>query len=73
MHAGAPPVQIQHGTVDSEVPYAQSVEFVDALRAAGGDVEFVSVEGADHFWTGAPDIHAIFDASVAFARRVTSS
>lgn len=71
VHAGAPPIQIHHGTVDAQVPFAQSVEFAEALRAAGGDVELVVVEGSDHFWTGAPDLGAIFDASVAFALRVT--
>lgn len=71
VHAGAPPVQIHHGTTDSLVPYAQSVEFADALRAAGGDVELIPVEGSDHFWTGAPDIRAIFDTSLAFALRIT--
>jgi len=54
------------------VPFAQSVEFADALRAAGGNVEFIAVEGSDHFWTGAPDIRAIFETSTAFARRVTT-
>jgi acetyl esterase/lipase len=72
VHAAAPPVQIHHGTADSLVPYAQSVEFADALRAAGGDVELISVEGSDHFWTGAPDIRAIFDTSLAFAHRITN-
>jgi acetyl esterase/lipase len=72
VHSGAPPVQIHHGTADSLVPYAQSAEFADALRAAGGDVELIAVEGSDHFWTGAPDIRAIFDASLAFAERITN-
>ena len=72
VHAGAPPVQIHHGTLDSLVPYAQSAEFADALRAAGGDVELIPVEGSDHFWPGAPDMRAIFDASLAVARRVTT-
>ena len=34
-------------------------------------VELIAVEGSDHFWIGAPDLAAIFDASLAFARRVT--
>lgn len=72
VHASAPPIQIHHGTVDTQVPYAQSVEFVDALRAAGGDAELITVEGSDHFWIGAPDLAAIFDASLAFAQRVTT-
>ena len=56
VHAGAPVVQIHHGTADTQVPFAQSVEFVEALRAAGGTAELVVVEGSDHFWTGAPDL-----------------
>lgn len=72
VHGGAPPVQIHHGTADTVVPFAQSVEFVEALRAAGGSVELVVVDGSDHFWTGAPDLAAIFEASMAFARRVTT-
>ncbi|MGZ4806807.1 MAG: alpha/beta hydrolase fold domain-containing protein [Ilumatobacteraceae bacterium] len=72
VHAGAPPIQIHHGTNDGQVPFAQSVEFADALRVAGGEVELIVVEGSDHFWTGAPDLAAIFDASVSFAQRVSS-
>jgi acetyl esterase/lipase len=70
--AAAPPIQIHHGTKDAQVPFAQSVEFVQALRNAGGSAEFVAVEGSDHFWTGAPDLDAIFQASLAFARQVTT-
>jgi acetyl esterase/lipase len=73
VHAVAPPIQIHHGSVDTYVPFAQSVEFVEALRHAGGDVELITVDGSDHFWLGAPDVAAIFDASVAFAQRVTVS
>jgi acetyl esterase/lipase len=73
VHAAAPPIQIHHGTVDTQVPFAQSVEFVEALRNVGGTVELVVVEGSDHFWTGAADIPAIFDASLAFAQRVTNT
>jgi acetyl esterase/lipase len=73
VHADAPPIQIHHGTLDSQVPHAQSVEFADALRAVGGTVELVTVEGSDHFWTGAPDLAAIFDASLSFARRITAT
>ena len=73
VHAGAPPIQIHHGTNDGQVPFAQSVEFADAHREAGGDVELIVVNGSDHFWTGAPDLAAIFDASLDFSRRVTTA
>ena len=72
VHRSAPPIHIHHGTVDTFVPFAQSVEFVEAMRQAGGSVELVTVEGSDHFWIGAPDVAAIFDASLAFAVRVTA-
>ena len=73
VHADAPPAQIHHGNADTLVPYAQSVEFTDALRAAGGTVELITVEGSDHFWTGAPDLTAIFESSLAFAHRVSAA
>lgn len=73
VHAAAPPIQIHHGTLDGQVPFAQSVEFAEAMRRVGGDIELVAVEGSDHFWTGAPDLGAIFAASVDFARRVTTT
>jgi len=72
VHAGAPPIQIHHGTNDGQVPFAQSVEFADAQRHAGGQVELIVVNGSDHFWTGAPDLAAIFDTSLDFARRVSA-
>jgi acetyl esterase/lipase len=73
VHAAAPPIQIHHGTDDQLVPFAQSVEFVDALQAAGGSAQLIAVEGSDHFWTGAPDLRAIFDASLTFARQATAT
>lgn len=72
VHAAAPPIQIHHGTVDTQVPFAQSVEFVDALRGAGGSADLIVVEGSDHFWTGAPDVAEVFAASLAFTRRLTT-
>jgi acetyl esterase/lipase len=72
VHAAAPPIQIHHGDADTFVPYAQSIEFVDALGAAGASAELITVPGSDHFWIGAPDIGAIFAASLAFAQRLTT-
>jgi acetyl esterase/lipase len=73
VHVAAPPIQIHHGSIDSLVPFAQSLEFAKALRASGGTVELITVEGSDHFWTGAPDLAAIFDASLAFAIGVATT
>jgi acetyl esterase/lipase len=68
VHAGAPPFQLWHGTADRFVPMAQSERMADALRAAGVPVEFRPVEGADHIWRNAPDVAAVFAASLDFAR-----
>jgi len=42
------PLQLHHGTADSEVPYQYSVELEAAVKAAGKTVEFYSYKGADH-------------------------
>ncbi|MGN1148211.1 MAG: alpha/beta fold hydrolase [Lachnospiraceae bacterium] len=41
---------VQHGTADVLVPYEQSVEFVEALRAKVGEerITFIPIEGANH-------------------------
>ncbi|MGI5325353.1 alpha/beta hydrolase fold domain-containing protein [Actinomadura nitritigenes] len=70
VHAGAPPFQLWHGTADRSVPMAQSERMAAALDAAGVPVEFRPVEGADHIWRGAPDVAAVFAASLDFARGV---
>ena len=72
IHPAAPPFHIQHGTVDSLVNISQSEEMVTALQEAGVPVEFIRIEGAEHFWTGAPDLDSIFTASLDFATRITS-
>ncbi|HSB85809.1 MAG TPA: alpha/beta hydrolase [Ilumatobacteraceae bacterium] len=72
VHAGAPPIQIHHGTNDTLVPFAQSVEFVDALHRVGADAEFIPVQDSDHFWAGAASIQEIFDASSRFATQAST-
>ncbi|MET1039196.1 MAG: alpha/beta hydrolase [Aeromicrobium sp.] len=42
------PVRCVHGTTDDVVPLSQSLDYVAAAQAAGGDAELVEVEG-DHF------------------------
>jgi acetyl esterase/lipase len=44
----APPMLVVHGTADPFVPHHQSELLVAALREAGAQVEFYSVEGAGH-------------------------
>jgi acetyl esterase/lipase len=43
-----PPILILHGTFDSLVPYAQSTEFVGALKAKGVDVLLQTLPGSGH-------------------------
>jgi len=47
----APPFLIAHGTLDALVPFTQAERLAAALRAVGGAVEFIPVEGVDHNWT----------------------
>lgn len=50
---GAPPFLFFHGTEDKIVPVAQSRTMVEKLKAAGGTVKLVEIEGAGHGWGGA--------------------
>ena len=43
-----PPTLILHGTADTLVPYAQSVEFFDLLQKAGVDVTLQKFPGSGH-------------------------
>ena len=43
-----PPFVIAHGTADAGVPFVTSSSFAAQLEAAGVDIDFVVVEGADH-------------------------
>ncbi|WP_370410365.1 alpha/beta hydrolase fold domain-containing protein [Streptomyces fradiae] len=62
----APPFLLVHGTADSLVPYGQSELLTEQLRAQGGVVELVPVDGADHIFLGVPDIPALVTRSVSF-------
>ncbi len=72
VHAGAPPFHISHGTADAHVPIAQSEALAAALRGAGADVEFLSIDGGEHFWRGVTATNPLFDAALRFAARVTA-
>ena len=52
---GAPPFLLAHGTADESAPFEQSVALRDVLVAAGGEVEFVAIEGARHNWLVGPE------------------
>ena len=54
VRASPPPVLIAHGTADQIVPFAQGEALRDAVRAAGGEVEWHPIEGGSHSWADAP-------------------
>lgn len=51
-----PPFLVVHGNRDRIVPYAQSVDFVKALRAKDVDTTFITVDGAGHGQGFGPDV-----------------
>jgi acetyl esterase/lipase len=65
-HAGAPPFLCMHGTDDQIVPYSQSEHLAAVLHAYGVRCDMYPVPGADHIFTGAPDVGALVEASVDF-------
>lgn len=67
-----PPILMFHGDADVIVPHSQSELLYDALVAAGKDVDFYTVSGAQH--GGAP-FHApsVTDLMDDFIRRVTQA
>ncbi|WAH38228.1 alpha/beta hydrolase family protein [Alicyclobacillus dauci] len=43
------PQLLVHGTEDENVPYEQSVSYVEAAERAGDSVDLLTLEGTDHF------------------------
>jgi acetyl esterase/lipase len=52
--AKTPPFLIMHGQADHAVPWQQSQELYDALRAQGVSAQLILVPGADHMFTKLP-------------------
>lgn len=42
------PLLLLHGTEDTNVPIGESIQLFNALKVLGRDVEFISVQGANH-------------------------
>ncbi len=60
------PVLLIHGRDDTVVPLAQSEIMNRALRAAGKDVEFLTLDGEDHWLSYAPTRLRTLQATVDF-------
>lgn len=48
------PLLLLHGTADTNVPVGESIQLFNALRILGKEVEFVSVDGENHFISDYP-------------------
>ena len=48
VHAGAPPFLFIHGDHDESVPFAQSLELMDTLAAAGVKAELIAIPNGMH-------------------------
>jgi dipeptidyl aminopeptidase/acylaminoacyl peptidase len=64
------PILVMHGDCDPVVPIAATVEFVDRVRAAGGDVEFVVMEGEGHGFRDPANRRADYELTGAFLARL---
>ena len=68
--ADYPPILMVHGTADDDVPYQESVDMANALKAKGVTHELITIEGGGH-GLGGGDKQKIEDAqhrALAFIR-----
>jgi dipeptidyl aminopeptidase/acylaminoacyl peptidase len=60
------PILLIHGKDDTVVPFAQSENMADALKAAGKQVEFVQLNGEDHWLSRSETRLQMLKATVKF-------
>lgn len=65
---GTPPLLIQHGTRDRQVPFGQSVRLAAALRESGSDVTLLPADEAGHDFDGYADEAGLIDVAIDFLR-----
>lgn len=63
------PVQLIHGKDDTVVPYTQSTQMADAIKAAGGNVELVTLAGEDHWLSRSATRVQMLNAMVGFLEK----
>lgn len=63
------PILLIHARNDTVVPYAQSVMMFDALRDANKPVEFVELEGEDHWLSRSETRKQMLEATMDFVER----
>jgi len=70
--ASATKILTVHGTADPVVPYSGTQQTVDAIRAAGGSVEFFGIEGGRHdAWNPTYSDRSVFEWM--FGHRLTDT
>ena len=63
------PILLIHGKDDTVVEYSQSSRMADALRAAGKQVQFVTLPNGDHWLLNSETRSAMLQASMDFVTR----
>lgn len=48
VHSGLPPFLLVHGTADMSVPYSQSIQFQEKLKAAGVSCDLITIDDGVH-------------------------
>jgi dipeptidyl aminopeptidase/acylaminoacyl peptidase len=66
------PLLVMHGDADPVVPLASSEAFVARMRAAGGDVELVVMEGEGHGFRQPANRRADFELTATFLARLVA-
>jgi acetyl esterase len=67
VHGNMPPFLLIHGTSDTLVPFSQSVDMCQRMKAKGGSCELFPLQGGGHgirWWESYPDLAAAYKAKL---------